>query len=249
MPNSQLFNSVAQAYSVFRPQYPPALFSWLANQVPARARVWDCGCGNGQASTALAEHFEAVVATDASAQQIAAAVAHPRVNYHVSSAEDSGLPASSCDLITVAQALHWFDVERFYRETRRVLRPGGLLAAWTYTLPVISSAALQAQFEWFYHEIVGPYWPPERRHVETRYAELDFPQPQLTVPHFGLTTEWTLPHLLGYVSSWSATARCRAARGSEPVAVLAKALSELWPPEPSVQVEWPLTVLASRMPS
>ncbi|HEX6397189.1 MAG TPA: class I SAM-dependent methyltransferase, partial [Steroidobacteraceae bacterium] len=135
MSNAGLFTTVAREYANFRPGYPPKLFAWLARVAPARDAVWDCGCGSGQASVALAEYFERVHATDVAPQQIAAAKPHPHVTYAVAPAERSGLPAASVDLVTVAQALHWFDFDRFYAEVRRVCRPGGLLAVWAYELP------------------------------------------------------------------------------------------------------------------
>jgi ubiquinone/menaquinone biosynthesis C-methylase UbiE len=247
MANTQLFSSVAREYANFRPGYPPELFAWLASEVPRREMAWDCGCGSGQASVALAAHFDAVIATDASAPQIAAATPHPGVSYRVAPAEASGLDAASVDLITVAQALHWFDVAAFYREARRVARPGALLAAWTYTLPEPAEPAARAAFDDFYRTVVGPYWPPERRHVESRYTTLEFPAPWVAVPEFQLSVEWSLAQLLGYVSSWSATARCRAATGADPVAIFEHALAPLWgQPLRRMAVRFPLTVLATR---
>src|SRR5688572_25128487 len=166
MSNAALFASVARAYAAFRPDYPPELFAWLASVVAARDAVWDCGCGSGQASVPLAGHFAAVHATDVAAEQIAAVRRHPRVTYKVASAENSGLPDASVDLVTVAQALHWFDLEAFYAEARRVARPHALIAIWTYPRPRFVDERLDAAFLEFYSKVVGPYWPPERRHVE-----------------------------------------------------------------------------------
>lgn len=247
MANTQLFSSVAREYANFRPGYPLGLFTWLASQVPRHETVWDCGCGSGQASVALAAHFGAVIATDANAQQIAAATPHPRVSYRVAPAEASGLDPASADLITVAQALHWFDVAAFYREARRVARPGALLAAWTYTIPEPAEPQVRAAFDDFYRTVVGPYWPPERRHVESRYTTLDFPAPRVAVPDFQLSVQWPLAQLLGYFSSWSATARYRAATGGDPVAILEQVLAPLWgPPARRMTVHFPLTMLATR---
>jgi SAM-dependent methyltransferase len=247
MANSQLFSTVARAYANFRPGYPPGLFAWLASQVPRHEVAWDCGCGSGQASVALAAHFDLVIATDASEQQIAAATSHPRVSYRVAQAEASGLDPASADLITVAQALHWFDVAAFYREARRVARPGALLAAWTYTIPEPAQPQVRAAFDEFYRTVVGPYWPPERRHVESRYNTLEFPAPRVAVPEFQLSVEWPLAQLLGYVSSWSATARYRAATGGDPVVLLEHALAPLWgQPTRLMTVRFPLTMLAAR---
>jgi SAM-dependent methyltransferase len=229
MSNAQLFSSVAREYANFRPGYPPELFGWLARSAPARGAVWDCGCGSGQASTALAEHFTVVYATDVAPEQVAAAKPHPRVRYAVAPAEHSGLGDASVDLVTVAQALHWFDVEAFYAEARRVARPGALLAVWNYPRPQFVDARLDACFLDFYNGVVGPYWPPERRHIEANYTTLPFPFQELPHPEFGLQLNWNLEQVIGYVSSWSATARYRKALGSDPVPLLRQSLGAIWP--------------------
>jgi ubiquinone/menaquinone biosynthesis C-methylase UbiE len=146
MSNATLFATVAREYANFRPGYPPELFAWLASVSPARDVVWDCGCGSGQASVALAEHFSQVLATDVAPEQIAAARTHARVRYRVAAAEHSGLDAESVDLVTVAQALHWFDVTAFYAEAARVARPGALLAVWNYPRPQFVDAELDRRF-------------------------------------------------------------------------------------------------------
>jgi SAM-dependent methyltransferase len=250
MSNSELFSSVARTYAEHRPTYPETLFDWLAAEAPARTRAWDCGCGSGQASLALAERFEEVVATDANAAQIAEARPHARVRYRVAPAEDSGLPPASADLIAVAQALHWFELERFYAEVRRVGRPGALLAAWTYTQPRLADAAAQARFHQFFTEIVGAWWPPERRHVNSGYRTLSFPFEELAPPPLALTTEWTLAQLAGYARSWSSTARYRAAQGSDPVIWLEEALAPCFGgPGARMRIDWPLRVRAARLSS
>jgi ubiquinone/menaquinone biosynthesis C-methylase UbiE len=154
MSNAELFATVAREYATFRPGYPSGLFAWLARNSPSREAVWDCGCGSGQASVALAEHFAVVHATDVAAEQIAAATAHGRVRYSVAPAERSGLRAQSVDLVTVAQALHWFDVPAFYAEVARVARPGALLAVWTYPLPRFQDPELDRRFFAFYSTVV-----------------------------------------------------------------------------------------------
>jgi SAM-dependent methyltransferase len=233
MSNAELFSTVAREYANFRPGYPPELFAWLARVAPGRESVWDCGCGSGQASTALAEHFSRVFATDVAPEQIAAARPHPRVRYSVAAADRSGLDDESVDLVTVAQALHWFDVDAFYAEARRVARPGALLAVWNYPRPEFSDPTLDRTFLDFYRDVVGPYWPPERRHIESNYTTLPpFPKElgfeELPHPGFELSLDWNLEQVLGYVSSWSATARYRKARGEDPVPLLRAALTPVW---------------------
>nr|MDQ6926647.1 class I SAM-dependent methyltransferase [Candidatus Eremiobacteraeota bacterium] len=169
------FSTVAAQYAAHRPLYPPALFDYLANLPARRALAWDCATGNGQAARALAPRFTHVVATDASAAQLAHATPAPNIEYRVARAEESGLAPGSVDLITVAQALHWFDLDAFYAEVRRVLVPGGAVAVWTYGDPVLDDASLDARFQQFAGDVLGPYWPPERREVDAAYRGIAFP--------------------------------------------------------------------------
>jgi SAM-dependent methyltransferase len=241
MSNAELFSTVAREYANFRPGYPPELFAWLARISPSREAVWDCGCGSGQASLALAEHFSAVHATDVAPEQIAAAKPNPRVHYSVAPAEHSGLADGSMDLVTVAQALHWFDVTAFYAEARRVARPGAMLAVWNYPRPQFQDPELDRRFFAFYSEVVGPYWPPERRHIESGYRTLPFPFEEIEAPEFGLELTWSLEQVVGYVSSWSATARYRKALGADPVPHLRETLTGTWPADSaSVPIRMPL---------
>jgi len=228
MTNAALFTTVAREYANFRPGYPPELFAWLAGAARSLDAVWDCGCGSGQASVALAGYFQAVHATDVAAEQIAAAKPHPRVRYSVAPAEHSGLAASSVDLVTVAQALHWFDVDAFYAEARRVARPGALIAVWNYPRPRFDAAELERVFLEFYTDVVGPYWPPERRHIEANYTTLAFPFEEMPHPAFGLELDWSFEQVIGYVSSWSATAQYRKALGQDPVPLLRESLGKVW---------------------
>ncbi|MCC7221917.1 MAG: class I SAM-dependent methyltransferase [Candidatus Contendobacter sp.] len=244
------FAPVAAHYATFRPHYPAALFAWLANLAPDHVLAWDCAAGSGQASADLAAHFDRVVATDASASQIAVAAPHPQVDYRVASAEASGLPTASVDLITVAQALHWFDLDRFYAEVRRVLKPGGVLAVWSYGVLTVAEAAVNSQLQRFYQETVGPYWPPERRHVENGYQSLPFPFPELQPPAFAMEASWTLPELLGYCRSWSASERYHAECGHDPVIELAAELTSLWRwPNQRQLITWPLALRVAKKPT
>ncbi len=244
---SDHFGKVAGRYADFRPTYPAELFAWLSKQCGAHDLVWDCGCGNGQASVALAAHFNQVHATDASAGQIAHATPHPRVRYAVAAASNSGLPDASTDLVTVAQALHWFSNDSFYDEAKRVLKPGGLLAAWSYGMIVVEGDAVNDAIGHFYHQVIGPYWPPERHHVETGYRELLFPLARITTPELAMQVSWPLLQLLGYLGSWSASARYRDATGKDAVEALGKVLLGCWgdPAQPR-RVSWPLAILAGR---
>ncbi len=248
MSNAALFSTVAREYAKFRPGYPPDLFAWLAGAAPALDAVWDCGCGSGQASIALAGHFSRIHATDVSAEQIAAATPHARVTYSVAPAESSGLDTASVDLVTVAQALHWFDVQAFYAEAKRVARPGGLLAVWTYPRPQFAASELDRTLFDFYRNVAGPYWPPERSHVDAHYATLPFPFEKLQHPEFALSFHWSLAQVLGYVSSWSAMARYRKATGEDPLPRLGQALAPLWPGEGGTAlILMPIVLLVGRL--
>jgi len=241
------FSKLAAEYAAFRPSYPAALFDYLARLPPQQRQVWDCACGTGQASVALADHFESVIATDASPQQVAAATPHSRVTYRVAKAEISGLDAASVDLVTVAQALHWFDLDSFYAEVERVLVPSGVIAVWTYGVLHVEGDAVDALVQEFYYDIVGPYWPPERRWVEEGYRSLAFPFAQITAPPFNMEERWERAHLLGYLRSWSATGRYVTVKGVDPVAELEKRLEPVWTDARKRRtVTWPLAMRVGR---
>lgn len=243
------FSRLAAQYSAFRPSYPAALFDYLAGLCAHRGVAWDCACGNGQASVALASHFEQVIATDASAQQIAAAAPNQRVAYRVAAAEQSALAPGSVDLVTVAQALHWFDLEAFYREVRRVLRPSGVLAVWVYGTLHVEGDVTDRLLQEFYNEITGPYWPPERRLVDDGYRSLSFPFPELDPPSFRMQERWDRTHLLGFLRTWSGTARYVEQVGRDPVEELERRIVGDWSdPRSQRLITWPLLLRVGRRP-
>ena len=221
------FSAHASAYARYRPGYPEALFVYLASLCPAHDLAWDCGTGNGQAAHGLAPHFARIVATDASVDQIANAAPHERIVYHVAPARQAPLDPSSADLVTVAQAIHWFDHQRFYAEVRRVLKPGGVLAVWTYGLLQITPA-LDAVIRHLYEDIVDAYWPPERRLVEAAYRTLPFPFDEIPPPAFAIDLPWSLDDLLGYLGTWSATQRFMKTHSANPVDHIAEDLTLAW---------------------
>lgn len=241
------FTPVAGQYASFRPSYPDELFDWLAGTAPQRAMAWDCGAGSGQATVALAARFERVLGTDISAAQLASAPALANVEYRVTPAEASGLPNRSTDLVTVAQALHWFDLPKFYTEVRRVLKPQGVIAAWGYNRLLVGQPEVQHSVDRFYEETIGSYWPPERVHVENGYRDLPFPFARIAAPGFSLHKDWPRAHLLGYLRSWSAVGRFKAENGYDPVDALAGEIAVHWPEEKTMRVEWPLFMLAGRV--
>ncbi|WP_374439762.1 class I SAM-dependent methyltransferase [Pseudomonas panipatensis] len=241
-----LFSQQADAYRAGRPTYDPALFSWLAEVAPGTRLAWDCGCGSGQASLDLARHFEQVVATDINAQQLRQAPRQANIDYRCEAAESTSLATASVDLTLVAQALHWFDVERFYAEVRRVSRPGALLAVISYNLLNIEPR-LDALIRRLYHDIVGPYWAPERQHVESGYATLPFPFAQVATPPFALQAQWDFQRLIDYLYSWSAVASYRQATAQDPVQALRDELQAAWGDAPSRAIDWPLTIKLGKL--
>jgi ubiquinone/menaquinone biosynthesis C-methylase UbiE len=241
------FSSVASRYADFRPHYPAALFDYLTTLAPRPSLVWDCACGNGQATLDLAHRFQRIIATDASQEQIASAAAHPKIEYRVAPAEQSGLPEESVGLVTVAQALHWFDLDRFYAEARRVLQPGAALAVWAYGILEVEGDAVNRLAQEFYSVTVDAYWPPERRLVEEGYRTISFPFVEVEPPAIRMETRWTLPQLLGYYSTWSATNRFIKATGRNPLEPLAEAMARVWGDGNSPRlIVWPLSLRVGR---
>lgn len=249
---SDHFSGHADDYARFRPGYPDALFDALAAECVRCDLAWDCATGNGQAALGLARRFKRVVATDASEEQIRAATPHPRVAYSVALAGNSPLDDASADLVTVAQALHWLDPDRFYPEVRRVTRPGGLLAAWTYTLfhappDDPQSDAIDAVLHHFYHDVVGPYWPPERQHIEANYRSLPFPFEELSPPDVSLRADWSLDAVVGYLRTWSASKRYAAETGEDPIDVVTTDLRDAWGDPSTIRtMRWPVAMRLGR---
>jgi SAM-dependent methyltransferase len=221
------FSTRSAEYAAYRPTYPRALVDFLADAAPGADLALDCGCGTGQLSVLLAERFAKVVATDASARQIENAEPHPAVEYRVAPAEASGLPGKSADLVVAAQAAHWFDLPAFYAEARRVARPRAIVALVTYGI-IEMDEPVDAVVKHFYWEVVGPYWPPERRHVEGGYRSFDFPFAEFAAPPLAIEAAWTLEAFTGYVDTWSAVKAAEKALGREPIERFRRDLAAAW---------------------
>lgn len=242
------FSGHAAIYARYRPTYPAALFEYLARIVPAHELAWDCGCGSGQAAVGVAEHFNRVIATDVSDPQVKHASRHQRVTYRIGPAERSGLGPCSVDLVTVAQALHWFDLAEFYGEVKRVLKPGGVFAAWCYHLTVITPA-IDNLLTRYYDEIVGPFWSPRVQFVNTHYRDIPFPFEELNPPSFTAEAYWNLEDVIGYLTSWSATQRFLEMRKYSPVDDVKEKLLAAWGDADSPRrVQWPLYLRLGRQP-
>ena len=234
------FSVTADAYARFRPRYPQDLLARLAALAPTSACCWDVATGSGQAARALAEYFDLVVATDASAEQIACAVDHPRVQYRVEEAERSSLADASVDLITVAAALHWFALPAFYAEVRRVARPGAVLAAWSYSTHFELAPELDPIIAHHTDVVLGPYMSDALRHVRNNYRDLEFPFAEVEMPPATITVEWTLDQFVGAVGTLSASNIFRAQTGQDPSVLLRERLAAAWGPAPTRTVHLPL---------
>lgn len=241
------FSTQSSEYAQFRPTYPDELFQHLSAACKSAHTVLDCATGNGQAAIALSKYFSTVIAIDASQSQIDAAARLSNIRYHCAPAECTGLADNSVDLVTVAQAFHWFDGTAFFNEAVRVLRPSGVLAIWSYRLCTVSPACdvLLAQL---YEEIVGPYWPEERAHVEAGYDDVGLPGEPLDLPRMRMQEHWTLAEMLGYLRTWSACKRYAADKGTDPVLQISAGLQAAWG-NGARSVEWPLQITASRVNS
>jgi len=240
------FSRQAGDYGRYRPRYPPELAAHVAALAPSRALALDVATGNGQAAIDLATHFELVLASDASAAQLARAEPHPRVRYLCHAAERLPLASQVADALVAAQAAHWFDFPRFYAEARRVLRPGGVVALWTYEM-FRGGADVDRVIDAFYAGVVGRYWPPERRYVEEGYRTLPFPLEELPAPPFELVADWSLAQVMGYLGTWSAVDRYRAAEGRDPLPAVEAALAPLWPPGGVRRVVWAIHLRLGRV--
>ena len=240
------FSHRAPDYARYRPDYPDTLFEFIAHLAPGRHLAWDCATGSGQAAAGVARHFERILATDASLQQLQSAIRHPAIRYALAVAEEAPLPADCAAAVTSAQALHWFDRPRFWEEVRRVLVPRGVVAVWSYHGFHVTPE-VEAVVNHLYRDIVGPYWPAERAIVDRGYHALEFPFERAEPPPLVLEKLWDLRALVGYLRTWSATQRYEAALGSDPILVVAKDLESAWgPPETIRSFRWDLDILIGR---
>ncbi|MES2560962.1 MAG: class I SAM-dependent methyltransferase [Bacteroidota bacterium] len=241
-PFKDYFSKQSDIYAKYRPQYPPELYAFLASKTAAHNKVWDCGTGNGQAAVDLTQYYQEVFATDPSEQQIVNSTPHPQVTYAVEKAERSSLPDASVDLITVANAMHWFDFELFYAEVKRVLKPDGIIAAWSYALPFISEEIDPIVYN-FHHGVLNDYWVAENRLVEKEYSTIPFPFKEHLHPEFYSYKEMDLVDTIGYFNTWSAVQRYIATNHINPTDEFAKALSNVWGyPETKRIMRWKLAL-------
>lgn len=234
------FSKQSADYAKFRPTYPQVMYDFILQHLKARNTAWDVATGNGQVAVVLAKYFNKMIATDASENQIRHAAQHPKISYIVSTAENSGLPENSCDLITVGQALHWFDFERFFQEVKRVAKKECFFASWGYRFSHVSPEVdvLTKKFD---EEIVGPYWPKERVFVNEQYNTIPLPFKPVDAPQFYLKCSWTMHELMGYLNTWSSTQQYISAKRHNPLDLIEKDMLTAWGnPEQQREILWPI---------
>lgn len=242
LPFKDHFSTRSRDYAAYRPTYPRTLVDYLASLCERTDVALDVGCGTGQFSVLLAERFPWVIATDASAQQIAEAEPRDNVEYLVATATSSGLPDGSVDLVTVAQAAHWFDLPAFYAEARRIGRPGAVLALIAYGV-LEADRDVDPVVRHFYKDVVGPYWPPERRYVEEGYRSFDFPFRELPAPPLAIEVDWSAADLVGYADTWSAVRGAETALGRSPIPAFERELLRSWgDPQMLRRIRFPLSL-------
>ncbi|KZL09461.1 Trans-aconitate 2-methyltransferase [Pseudovibrio axinellae] len=242
------FQTAGGAYAKYRPTYPAELATFLALQCRQHNTALDLGCGTGQFSKLIANHFKQVLATDVSASQIDNAVPASNIRFAVEPAEQCSADDGSVDLIVAAQAAHWFDLARFYEEVERIAAPGAVLALVSYGVLAIDEAKCNERFGKFYYDEIGPYWPPERKHVDNGYASFEFPFQAIKYPSLSIERNWTLEQFLGYVGTWSSIRAATKAGEGAILGEFSKELASLWgDPNQQTKITWPIAKRLGRV--
>lgn len=246
---SDNFSKQASIYAQFRPSYPHELYDYLSNLTPAHALAWDCGTGNGQSAIHLADFYDQVYASDPSEAQIKNAFQHEKVTYHVEKAEEPSLPTHTVDIITVAQAIHWFDIDKFYEAAKRVLKKDGIIAVWAYAVPQVDKN-IDPITQNFHDKTVGPYWPSEIKLLQQGYTTIPFPFREIEPPEFYIRKKYKLQDFLGHLLSWSATQRYIQQEERNPLFKLKEELQPFWTDEEEAkQVTWKIIMRVGKLPS
>lgn len=233
------FSSCSDQYARYRPQYPQALFDFLDTLGASHQHAWDCGTGNGQVAAALSVRFEQVFATDISENQLKNAIQKPNIAYSVQPAEHTHFPDNFFDLIVVAQAIHWFDFDAFYKEVSRTARENAHLVVTGYGLIHVSEAVDKVIGD-FYTNTIGPFWDKERKYIDENYRTIPFPFEEIAAPSFSNEMEWTFEHLIGYLRTWSAVKHYEQQNGSDPVETIRPALEKAWGSDASQTITFPI---------
>lgn len=248
MPFHDYFSTQAKTYSKYRPSYPGELFHFLSSVCVVHDLAWDCATGNGQAAISLAQYFNKVIATDGSKQQLENAMQHPKVQYKIALAEESGIESNSIDLVTVAAAVHWLNFEKFYAEVNRVLKPTGIIAIWSYTDSAIIDEKINAILKRFSRELLLNYWPPETAHVFNKYRDIPFPFNPIETPDFKIVRMMKFEDIIGLLYSWSSTQQYIKATGKSPVDIIKKELEDAWGDlNMEKQISWQLVLKVGKM--
>lgn len=246
--SKDLFSNQADVYARYRPYYPDELYHYVLSFVTDRDRAWDCATGNGQAALALSGYFREVIATDHSQKQLDQAVKAENIRYLCCKAEQPPFETGSFSLITVAQSYHWFDFAAFRKEVERVGKPGAVLAVWGYNIPQGDDEKLNECIRFFYKEIAGPYWDPERKYIDEAYQTIGFDfDNELPARDFYIRVEWTKEDLLGYFSTWSSVQHYRKERGTDPVEAYREKVDECWPGKEVVPLKFPVFLRLARL--
>jgi ubiquinone/menaquinone biosynthesis C-methylase UbiE len=237
-----LFSKHSASYAKYRPKYPQALYDYIFGYVKHFDCAWDCATGNGQAAAVLAKKFKKVIATDLSESQISQAEQHPNISYSVCLAENTPFKSKSFDLVTVAQALHWFDFDPFYTELKRVLKPDGVFAAWCYDLARVTPEVNKVM-DYFYYDLIATYWESRRELIDEKYETIPFPLKKIDVPSFTIEAEWDLEHFIKYVETWSAVQTYIQKHNSNPIDLVKSDLEKAWGQNQTRKITWPIYLL------
>lgn len=240
------FTRQAESYTKFRPGYPDELFKYLSDISPLNELAWDCATGSGQAANELTRYFDIVIASDASAGQVQNAFKNDKIIYKVFPAEKAVIDSGSVDLITVAQALHWFNFENFYSEVRRVLKKDGIIAVWMYGLVKISPE-LDMITKRFDNEILKDYWPPERQLFYEEYKTIPFPFERVKTPEFNMSADWTLENLFGFLGTWSAAQKFKEKENFDPLNLITSDFQKAWGKEKVRKAKWDLILKVGKV--
>jgi SAM-dependent methyltransferase len=240
------FSTQSDKYAQYRPTYPAAFFDYLHSIVPAKQAAWDCGTGNGQVAFELAKTFDRVYATDISQSQIDNAMPADNIYYSVQPAESTDFADQQFDLIIVAQAIHWFDFDRFYAEVRRTAKENALICVLGYGRIEVSEPIDQLITS-FYKDVIGSYWDKERRYIDENYQTIPFPFTEIQTPRFVNRLQWDLEHLIGYLNTWSAVKHFIRQNGYNPIDKLQNELEQLWGKDKTKEVRFPLLLRIGRV--
>lgn len=245
-----LFSSRSDLYAKFRPTYPEALFHFLASKAKAAERLWDCATGNGQVAGPMSGFFAEVYATDISSSQISNAVQAPNIFYSVQPAEKADFADDYFDMITVSQAIHWFNFDAFYKEAFRTLKHDGVFAAMGYGMfNVIDDDRIDRETQVFYHDVTGPYWDTERKYVDEHYRNIPFPFEEMETPAFSIDKKWTRADLMGYLSTWSAIKNYIRINKKDPLLDLNAQLLPDWPEDQEKHIRFPVFMRIGTLPT